>query len=114
MGKIGKAGKKQIRANGKTRNGKNTKKGKSAGYIFIISCRKSPTELLKKAVAVVQHHDAITGTCKDYVATDYQDQLRYHKYQFRVHLRTITNFNFQAGSKGSLGGLKGHIWRPLS
>ena len=98
----------------KRETGKAQKKGKSAGYIFIISCRKSPTELLKKAVAVVQHHDAITGTCKDYVATDYQDQLRYHKYQFRVHLRTITNFNFQAGSKGSLGGLKGHIWRTLS
>lgn len=33
------------------------------------------TELLSKSVAICQHHDAITGTEKQYVANDYHDRL---------------------------------------
>ena len=48
------------------------------GKFIFLKCysQSHRANLLRKAVAVVQHHDAITGTCKDYVAEDYKKQLR--------------------------------------
>ncbi|TRY79620.1 hypothetical protein TCAL_12196 [Tigriopus californicus] len=40
-----------------------------------LSPLEDATELIAKSVAICQHHDAITGTEKQYVANDYHDRL---------------------------------------
>ena len=39
---------------------------------------------LFKSLAILQHHDAITGTEKEHVANDYEKMLRY----VRIYLQT--------------------------
>jgi hypothetical protein len=45
--------------------------------ILLYYRKSNRQEMLSKAVAVLQHHDAITGTEKQYVADDYARLLGY-------------------------------------